>query len=76
MDLEHLLTEEDRQIREVVRDFTGKEIIPNTLAMKKVERPIEKPAARSRTQRILVAPTPTSSGKLKNNFPVSERFSA
>ena len=30
MNLEHLLTEEDRQIRETVRDFTRKEIIPNT----------------------------------------------
>jgi len=30
MDLEHLLTDEDRQIRETVRDFTNKEIIPNT----------------------------------------------
>jgi alkylation response protein AidB-like acyl-CoA dehydrogenase len=30
MNLEHLLTDEDRQIRETVRDFTRKEIIPNT----------------------------------------------
>ena len=30
MHLESLLTEEDRQIRDVVRDFTKKEIIPNT----------------------------------------------
>ena len=30
MNLEHLLTDEDRQIRETVRDFTKKEIIPNT----------------------------------------------
>jgi len=29
MNLEHLLTDEDRQIREAVRDFTKKEIIPN-----------------------------------------------
>ena len=29
MNLEHLLTEEDRQIRETIRDFTKKEIIPN-----------------------------------------------
>ena len=29
MNLEHLLAEEDRQIREAVRDFTKKEIIPN-----------------------------------------------
>jgi len=30
MNLEHLLTDEDRQIRETIRDFTRKEIIPNT----------------------------------------------
>ncbi len=30
MNLEDLLTDEDRQIRETVRDFTRKEIIPNT----------------------------------------------
>jgi len=30
MNLEHLLTDEDRQIRETIRDFTKKEIIPNT----------------------------------------------
>ncbi|MFC2050879.1 acyl-CoA dehydrogenase family protein, partial [Chloroflexota bacterium] len=30
MNLEHLLTDGDRQIRETVRDFTKKEIIPNT----------------------------------------------
>jgi alkylation response protein AidB-like acyl-CoA dehydrogenase len=30
MNLEHLLTDEDRQIRETVREFTRKEIIPNT----------------------------------------------
>ncbi len=30
MNLEHLLTDEDRQIREAVRDLTRKEIIPNT----------------------------------------------
>jgi len=29
MHLEHLVTDEDRQIRELVRDFTRKEIIPN-----------------------------------------------
>jgi alkylation response protein AidB-like acyl-CoA dehydrogenase len=29
MNLEHLLTDEDRQIREAVRNFTRKEIIPN-----------------------------------------------
>jgi alkylation response protein AidB-like acyl-CoA dehydrogenase len=29
MNLEHLLTDEDRQIREAVRDLTKKEIIPN-----------------------------------------------
>jgi len=30
MNLEHILTDEDRQIRETIRDFTKKEIIPNT----------------------------------------------
>ena len=30
MNLEHLLTDEDRQIRELIRDFTNNEIIPNT----------------------------------------------
>jgi hypothetical protein len=30
VNLEHLLTEEERQIRKTVRDFTRKEIIPNT----------------------------------------------
>jgi glutaryl-CoA dehydrogenase len=30
MNLEHLLTDEDRQIRETVREFVKKEIIPNT----------------------------------------------
>ncbi|MCK4273890.1 MAG: acyl-CoA dehydrogenase family protein, partial [Dehalococcoidales bacterium] len=30
MNLEDLLTDEDRQIRETVRNFTKKEIIPNT----------------------------------------------
>jgi alkylation response protein AidB-like acyl-CoA dehydrogenase len=34
MNLEHLLTDEDRQIREAVRNFTSKEIIPN---LKKLE---------------------------------------
>ena len=29
MNLEHLLTEENRQIRETIREFTKKEIIPN-----------------------------------------------
>jgi alkylation response protein AidB-like acyl-CoA dehydrogenase len=29
MHLEHLFTEEDRQIRETIKDFTKKEIIPN-----------------------------------------------
>jgi alkylation response protein AidB-like acyl-CoA dehydrogenase len=29
MNLEHLLTDEDRQIRETIRGFTQKEIIPN-----------------------------------------------
>ena len=30
MNLEHLLTEENRQIRQTIRDFTKKEIIPRT----------------------------------------------
>jgi len=30
MNLEHLLTEENRQLRETIREFTKKEIIPNT----------------------------------------------
>ena len=30
MNLEHLLTDEQRQIRETLREFTRKEIIPNT----------------------------------------------
>jgi len=29
MNLEHILTDEDRQIRETVREFVKKEIIPN-----------------------------------------------
>ena len=42
MNLEHLLTEENRQIRETVRGFTQKEIIPNSKKLEADYKLVEK----------------------------------
>ena len=42
MNLEHLITEEQRQIRQTIRDFTRKEIIPITKQLEEDYNLVEK----------------------------------
>jgi len=62
MNLEHLLTDEDHQIREAVRDFTKKEIIPNTKKLEADYKAVEEVHQKLVDMGIQAAGYPTEYG--------------